>query len=97
MVAGNGLPDTGRVVLSITDMDKTEPMAAAMRDLVALGFKLATTKDTGLWLGAERIASTPVNKGTKAASDTRDIRRVARMDKPRISQRLRRVLPRWPR
>jgi carbamoyl-phosphate synthase large subunit len=106
MGAGTVLPDTGRVFLSIKDMDKTPPMAAAMRDLSAMGFEIVTTKGTGAWLRAEGIASTPVNKvyegrpnivdrlknndialvmntteGTQAVSDSRDIRRVALMDK----------------
>jgi carbamoyl-phosphate synthase large subunit len=106
MGAGTVLPDEGRVFLSIKDMDKTPPLAAAMRDLVAMGFEIVTTKGTGAWLAVEGIASTPVNKvyegrpnivdrlknndialvmntteGTQAVSDSRDIRRVALMDK----------------
>jgi carbamoyl-phosphate synthase large subunit len=106
MGAGTVLPDSGRVFLSIKDMDKTPAMANAMRDLVAMGFEIVATKGTAAWLGAEGIASTPVNKvyegrpnivdrlknndvalvmntteGTQAVSDSRDIRRVALMDK----------------
>ncbi len=106
MGAGTVLPDAGRVFLSIKDMDKTAPLAAAMRDLVAMGFEVVATKGTGAWLAAEGIASTAVNKvyegrpnivdrlknndialvmntteGTQAVSDSRDIRRVALMDK----------------
>ncbi len=106
MGAGTVLPDAGRVFLSIKDMDKTAPLADAMRDLVAMGFEVVATKGTGAWLAAEGIASTAVNKvyegrpnivdrlknndialvmntteGTQAVSDSRDIRRVALMDK----------------
>jgi carbamoyl-phosphate synthase large subunit len=106
MGAGTVLPDSGRVFLSIKDMDKTAAMANAMRDLMAMGFEIVATKGTAAWLGAEGIASTPVNKvyegrpnivdrlknndialvmntteGTQAVSDSRDIRRVALMDK----------------
>ncbi len=106
MGAGTVLPDAGRVFLSIKDMDKTAPLADAMRDLVAMGFEVVATKGTAAWLAAEGIASTPVNKvyegrpnivdrlknsdialvmntteGTQAVSDSRDIRRVALMDK----------------
>jgi carbamoyl-phosphate synthase large subunit len=106
MGAGTVLPDSGRVFLSIKDMDKTPAMANAMRDLMAMGFEIVATKGTAAWLGAEGIASTPVNKvyegrpnivdrlknndvalvmntteGTQAVSDSRDIRRVALMDK----------------
>ena len=87
-------------------MDKTTAMAAAMRDLVAMGFEVVATKGTAAWLAGVGVASTPVNKvyegrpnivdrlkndditlvmntteGTQAISDSRDIRRVALMDK----------------
>src|SRR5690606_36702212 len=39
MSAGTHLPEAGRVFISIQDMDKTPEMAAAARDLVALGFE----------------------------------------------------------
>ncbi|MFN3825037.1 MAG: carbamoyl-phosphate synthase large subunit [Pseudorhodobacter sp.] len=106
MGAGTILPETGRVFLSVKDMDKTDALASAARDLVAMGFELVATKGTGTWLRAEGIASTPVNKvyegrpnivdrlkntdialvmntteGSQAISDSRDIRRVALMDK----------------
>ncbi|MCX7287807.1 MAG: carbamoyl-phosphate synthase large subunit, partial [Rhodobacterales bacterium] len=106
MGAGTVLPDAGRVFLSIKDMDKTPALAAAMRDLTAMGFEIVATTGTGTWLRSEGIASTPVNKvyegrpnivdrlkndeialvmntteGTQAISDSRDIRRVALMDK----------------
>ena len=106
MGAGTVLPTEGRVFLSIKDMDKTAALAAAMRDLVAMGFEIVATKGTATWLGSEGIPATPVNKvyegrpnivdrlkddeialvmntteGTQAVSDSRDIRRVALMDK----------------
>ncbi len=106
MGAGTTLPDGGRVFLSIKDMDKTAPMAAAMADLVSMGFEIVATKGTTQWLAAQGIAATLVNKvyegrpnivdslkndeialvmntteGTQAISDSRDIRRVALMDK----------------
>jgi carbamoyl-phosphate synthase large subunit len=106
MGAGVVLPETGRVFVSIKDMDKTPTFAAALRDLIALGFELVATKGTATWLTAEGIAATQVNKvwegrpnivdrlknndialvmntteGTQAVSDSRDIRRVALMDK----------------
>ena len=106
MGAGVVLPEAGRVFVSIKDMDKTPTFAAALRDLIALGFELVATKGTATWLTAEGIAATQVNKvwegrpnivdrlknndialvmntteGTQAVSDSRDIRRVALMDK----------------
>ncbi|NJM83129.1 MAG: carbamoyl-phosphate synthase large subunit [Tabrizicola sp.] len=106
MGAGTVLPDAGRVFLSIKDMDKTETLAAAMRDLAAMGFEIVATRGTTAWLGREGIPATPVAKvyegrpnivdrlknndialvmntteGSQAISDSRDIRRVALMDK----------------
>ncbi len=106
MGAGTILPESGRVFLSVKDMDKTEALATAARDLVAMGFELVVTKGTGDWLKAQGIAARAVNKvyegrpnivdrlkdgdialvlntteGTQAIADSRDIRRVALMDK----------------
>jgi carbamoyl-phosphate synthase large subunit len=106
MGAGTVLPDTGRAFLSIKDMDKTPALAAAARDLVAMGFEIVATKGTAAWLASVGVAATPVKKvyegqpnivdrlkndeialvmntteGTQAVSDSRDIRRVALMDK----------------
>ncbi len=106
MGAGTHLPEAGRVFLSVKDMDKTESLATAARDLVAMGFELVVTKGTGDWLKTQGIAAQAVNKvyegrpnivdrlkngdialvlntteGTQAISDSRDIRRVALMDK----------------
>jgi carbamoyl-phosphate synthase large subunit len=106
MGAGTILPDTGRVFLSVKDMDKTAALASAARDLIAMGFEIVATKGTSAWLAAEGIPATPVNKvyegrpnivdrlknndivlvmntteGNQAISDSRDIRRVALMDK----------------
>ncbi len=106
MGAGTILPEAGRVFLSVKDMDKTEPLAAAARDLVAMGFTIVATRGTASWLNAHRVPSESVAKvyegrpnivdrlkndeialvmntteGTQAVSDSRDIRRVALMDK----------------
>ena len=106
MGAGTILPESGKVFLSIKDMDKTEAMADAARGLVAMGFQIVATRGTAAWLSAQGVASAPVNKvyegrpnivdalknneialvmntteGTQAIADSRDIRRVALMDK----------------
>ncbi len=106
MGAGTILPETGRVFLSIKDMDKTAALADAARDLVAMGFEIVATKGTSHWLGLQGVPATLVSKvyegrpnivdrlknddialvmntteGTQAISDSRDIRRVALMDK----------------
>jgi carbamoyl-phosphate synthase large subunit len=106
MGAGMILPDTGRVFLSVKDMDKSEAMAEAARGLIALGFEIVATRGTASWLGSQGIKATLVNKvyegrpnivdslknneialvmntteGTQALADSRDIRRVALMDK----------------
>ncbi len=106
MGAGTILPETGRVFLSVKDMDKTEALAAAARDLVDMGFTVVATKGTAKWLSGVGIPTEAVAKvyegrpnivdqlknndialvmntteGTQAVSDSRDIRRVALMDK----------------
>jgi carbamoyl-phosphate synthase large subunit len=106
MGAGTILPETGRVFLSVKDMDKTAPLAEAARDLVAMGFVIVATKGTAKWLAGQDVPSEAVAKvyegrpnivdrlknndialvmntteGTQAVSDSRDIRRVALMDK----------------
>jgi carbamoyl-phosphate synthase large subunit len=104
--AGTDLPVEGRVFVSVRDGDKTAALAAAVRDLLDLGFEIVATDGTAAWLKAEDIASTPVAKvyegrpnivdrlkngdialvfnttqGAQAVNDSRDIRRVALMDK----------------
>jgi carbamoyl-phosphate synthase large subunit len=106
MGAGVILPDAGRAFVSIKDMDKTPAFAAAMTDLVSMGFEIVATKGTAAWLVSVGVPATNVNKvyegrpnivdrlknndiamvmntteGTQAVSDSRDIRRVALMDK----------------
>jgi carbamoyl-phosphate synthase large subunit len=106
MGAGTHLPEAGRVFLSVKDTDKSPALAAAARDLVAMGFQIVATKGTAQWLAANAVKAEPVAKvyegrpnivdrlknndialvmntteGTQAISDSRDIRRVALMDK----------------
>jgi carbamoyl-phosphate synthase large subunit len=106
MGAGTVLPETGRVFVSVKDMDKTPALAGAARDLVGMGFEIVATKGTAGWLAEQGVAATAVAKvyegrpnivdrlkndeialvfntteGTQAISDSRDIRRVALMDK----------------
>ncbi len=106
MGAGTILPESGRVFLSVKDMDKTPALASAARDLVTMGFEIIATKGTAQWLRSHEVPTTPVAKvyegrpnivdrlknddialvmntteGAQAISDSRDIRRVALMDK----------------
>ncbi len=62
MGAGTHLPESGRVFLSIKDMDKTAAMAKAARGLLGLGFTIVATRGTAAFLTAEGIASELVNK-----------------------------------
>ncbi|AMY68410.1 carbamoyl-phosphate synthase large subunit [Frigidibacter mobilis] len=62
MGAGTLLPETGRVFLSVKDMDKTAELAAAARDLVAMGFTLVATRGTASFLTGAGVASEVVNK-----------------------------------
>ena len=106
MGAGTMLPETGRVFLSVKDMDKTAELAAAARDLLSMGFEIVATRGTADWLKGQGVKAEAVAKvyegrpnivdrlkngdialvmntteGTQAVSDSRDIRRVALMDK----------------
>ena len=56
------LPTEGRVFLSVKNMDKTEPLAAAARDLVAMGFIIVATKGTAAWLAKQGVPSEAVAK-----------------------------------
>jgi carbamoyl-phosphate synthase large subunit len=62
MGAGVVLPTGGRVFLSVKDADKSATLAGAIRDLITMGFEIVATRGTAQWLGAQGIASTPVNK-----------------------------------
>ncbi|MDW4549576.1 carbamoyl-phosphate synthase large subunit [Defluviimonas sp. D31] len=60
--AGTNLPEAGRVFISIKDMDKTQEMAAAARDLVSMGFEIIATRGTAAFLAENGIDSETVNK-----------------------------------
>jgi carbamoyl-phosphate synthase large subunit len=62
MGAGVALPETGRAFLSVKDADKTEALAQAAQDLVAMGFELVATRGTAVWLSGQGIAATSVAK-----------------------------------
>ncbi|SDE72474.1 carbamoyl-phosphate synthase large subunit [Rhodobacter capsulatus] len=62
MGAGTHLPETGRVFLSIKDADKSDDLAAAARDLIAMGFTLVATRGTGAWLKEKGVEAEAVNK-----------------------------------
>ena len=62
MGAGTHLPEAGRVFISIKDADKTEALAKAARDLIAMGFALVATRGTAGWLEAQGITAEAVNK-----------------------------------
>ncbi|WP_284162512.1 carbamoyl-phosphate synthase large subunit [Frigidibacter sp. SD6-1] len=106
MGAGTQLPETGRAFVSVKDQDKSEALASAIRDLIALGFEIVATRGTATWLYEKGIRTLPVLKvyegrpnivdmmkngevtlvfnttdSKQAISDSRDIRRVALMDK----------------
>ena len=60
--AGTVLPHEGRVFISIRDADKTEALAQAARDLVAMGFVIVGTRGTADFLQAAGVATERVNK-----------------------------------
>ncbi|HEV2008128.1 MAG TPA: carbamoyl-phosphate synthase large subunit, partial [Burkholderiales bacterium] len=61
LAAGDRLPESGRVFVSVRDGDKPAAVAIA-RDLAALGFQLAATRGTAAALAAAGLAVTFVNK-----------------------------------
>jgi carbamoyl-phosphate synthase large subunit len=43
-------------------MDKTETLAAAAKDLLAMGFTIVATKGTASWLASNGVTAEPVAK-----------------------------------
>jgi carbamoyl-phosphate synthase large subunit len=70
--AGMDLPQSGRVFVSVRDADKTPALAAAARDLVAMGFTLVATRGTAAWLASEGAPSEVVNKVYEGRPDIAD-------------------------
>ncbi|OCX66930.1 carbamoyl phosphate synthase large subunit [Thioclava sp. SK-1] len=62
MGAGTQLPEEGRVFISIKDADKSDDLAAAAHDLIAMGFTITATRGTAEWLKAQGVATEAVNK-----------------------------------
>jgi carbamoyl-phosphate synthase large subunit len=62
MGAGMVLPEGGRAFVSIRDADKGPMMQEAARTLVALGFTIAATRGTALWLRENDIPCEDVAK-----------------------------------
>ena len=62
MGAGTHLPEEGKVFVSIRDDDKTADMAAALRDLDAMGFEIVATEGTQKWAAEQGIKANKVNK-----------------------------------
>ncbi|MEZ5868394.1 MAG: carbamoyl-phosphate synthase large subunit [Defluviimonas denitrificans] len=60
--AGTTLPEAGRVFISIKDMDKTDAMAAAAKDLVTLGFQIVATRGTAAFLAEHGVEAETTNK-----------------------------------
>ncbi|MFT6169048.1 MAG: carbamoyl-phosphate synthase large subunit [Celeribacter sp.] len=60
--AGTVLPETGKVFLSIKDMDKTDATIEAATTLVGLGFEIVATRGTAAFLTEKGVDSTVVNK-----------------------------------
>jgi carbamoyl-phosphate synthase large subunit len=61
LAAGDRLPESGKVFISVRDADKPAAVVIA-RDLVALGFQLVATRGTASALAADGLAVLPINK-----------------------------------
>jgi carbamoyl-phosphate synthase large subunit len=62
MGAGVELPHEGCIFISVKDSDKTEALAGAARDLVAMGFTLMSTAGTADFLATAGVKTQHVNK-----------------------------------
>ncbi|MGP8163138.1 MAG: carbamoyl-phosphate synthase large subunit [Acidimicrobiales bacterium] len=72
IAAGNRLPDTGRIFLSLADRDKDGGLDAA-RAFVGLGFALVATEGTAAFLEANGVpVETVVGKLTKPSEGERE-------------------------
>jgi len=60
--AGNGLPASGSVFISLSTHDKTERAAAIARGYSNLGFAILATGGTAAFLGAHGVTAVPVLK-----------------------------------
>jgi carbamoyl-phosphate synthase large subunit len=61
LAAGDRLPESGKVFISVRDADKPAAVVIA-HDLVALGFQLVATRGTAAALAADGLAVLPINK-----------------------------------
>jgi carbamoyl-phosphate synthase large subunit len=61
LAAGDRLPESGKVFISVRDADKPSAVVIA-RDLVALGFQVVATRGTAQALGAGGLTVMPINK-----------------------------------
>ncbi len=61
LAAGDRLPESGKVFISVRDADKAAAVAIA-RDLVALGFQVVATRGTAAALSAAGLPVMPINK-----------------------------------
>ncbi|MFT6932117.1 MAG: carbamoyl-phosphate synthase large subunit [Paracoccaceae bacterium] len=73
MGAGVELPTSGKVFLSIKDMDKQAPMLEAAQILINLGFSLIATRGTAAWLVKNGLACDLVNKVYEGRPDIVDM------------------------
>ncbi|MFT5869536.1 MAG: carbamoyl-phosphate synthase large subunit [Paracoccaceae bacterium] len=73
MGAGVELPTSGKVFLSIKDMDKQAPMLEAAQILIKLGFSLIATRGTAAWLVKNGLACDLVNKVYEGRPDIVDM------------------------
>ena len=62
MGAGTILPETGRVFLSVKEMDKTAELAESAATLISMGFTLLATRGTASFLEANGVPAEVVNK-----------------------------------
>jgi carbamoyl-phosphate synthase large subunit len=71
IAAGTGLPESGTVMISVNDYDKSAGLKLA-RDLFRMGFDLMATPGTAAFLGKVGLPVTQVNKMSQGSPHTVD-------------------------
>ncbi|MCS7089013.1 MAG: carbamoyl-phosphate synthase large subunit [Thermoflexales bacterium] len=72
IAAGNALPLSGRVLISVNDFDKGAVTKIA-RDLRQLGFEILATRGTAEWLNRVGVPARAVNKASEGTPNVLDL------------------------
>jgi len=73
IAAGQQLPTTGNVFMSISDRNKVKAILQVAQDLVKLGFTIYATRGTSKWLDASGISNKLLNKVSEGQPNVVDM------------------------